>query len=188
MSNLSRRCLLRGASALVGAGALGACTVTTRNGVTTIAINVTEFTADATVALNVVKTVLGFTGVPSAVVTATNAAIAAIEGGLAALKTTAGASVTLTFDSTSVPGAVSSLIADIRLGASDISAAAALEGSAIGTVLAAEISSVSADVARIASLLQGIVTATVGISLAPEDAARDRVARIAAIKMRHGIA
>lgn len=188
MRDLSRRALLR-SSALVGAAALAACSLHTVNGVTTITIDVDEVVTDTSVALAVIKTGLGFTGIPAGVVTIINGAISLVQTGLTSFKAQAGSSLTLTFDSTSVPAALTSLISDIKTASANIAAVAKSEGNALSSSTAAQVSSISSDVGNIAAILESIIGMAVGARLGDVAAAQTgRMIQIDAIKARHGIA
>ncbi|MBM9401530.1 hypothetical protein JUN65_08015 [Gluconacetobacter azotocaptans] len=188
MTHLSRRAILRGATALAGASALGACAVSTNGNVTTITVDVDEVVTDTNVALAVIKTGLGFTGIPAGVVTIINGTIGLIQTGLTSFKATAGSSLSLTFDSTSVPAAFTSLIADIKTAAANIAAVAQSEGDALSSSTAAQVSSISSDVGNIAAILESIIGTAVGARLgAAASAQTGRLIQIDAIKARHGL-
>lgn len=180
--NISRRALFRGAAGLAGVAALGACTITTTNGVTTVTVNVKTVVSDVNVALGVAKTAMGFVGIPSTVVTVVDAGIATINGALSAFQNSAGDSLTLTFNSNSVPDALTSLIADMNVVAKNISATT----SALSSDLASKVSSVASDVANVASILESLIAAVVSARIGmTADQAREM--QILAIKARHGL-
>ena len=113
--HISRRTLLR-TSALGSVAALAACGVvssTTSNGVTTITVNVAQVAAWGAAIKNGAALIAGLPGVagtPQGAVVM--AIVAVVTADLAAFSTAAGGSVSLTFNSTSVPAAVSSLLTD----------------------------------------------------------------------------
>ncbi|GBQ28456.1 hypothetical protein AA12717_2958 [Gluconacetobacter sacchari DSM 12717] len=188
MRNSSRRSFLRGSAALLAGTALAACTAATSNGVTTITIDVDEVVTDVGIALSIGQTTLGFSGVPAGVVSVVNQGVAIIKTGLAAFQDSAGSSLSLTFDRSSPPAALTSLITDLRTVAANIAAVAESEGAALSSALLVKVSSISGDIGNIASILQAIVgtVATVQIGAAMA-ASQQRAAQIDAIKARHGL-
>ncbi len=174
-------------AAIAGAGALSACTVTTSGGVTTITLNVSEVVTDTDVALAIAKTVLGFTGIPAGVVSIVNAGIATIQAGLSGFQQAAGSSLVLTFDRSSPPAALMSLIGDLRTVSANISAVAQSEGAAISSSVLAQVQTISADVANIGAILESIVSAAAAAPLG-KTAAQGRAIQIDAIKARNGVA
>lgn len=186
MADFSRRSLLRALAAGSALAGLAACTVTTTNGMTTITLNVAEFAYDANIALSVVKTALGFAPIPATIVTIVNEAISLLQTGIAAFKTYAGSDISLTFDTTSVPSAIHSLINDVQTVSANISAIATSENAAISSDVMSKVEAVASDVANIASILTSIVSAAVGVGEGVT-AAQARVARIEAIKSRHDL-
>ena len=115
--HISRRTLLR-TSALGSVAALAACGVvssTTSNGVTTITVNVAQVAAWGAAIKNGAALIAGLPGIagtPQGAVVM--AIVAVVTADLAAFSTAAGGSVSLTFNSTSVPAAVSSLLTDAQ--------------------------------------------------------------------------
>ena len=112
----TRRAVLTGATALIPAAVLigcGAVTTTTTNGVTTITINVAQINAWATAFINAAALVAALPGIAG---TPTGLAITGVGGAakldLGAFTAVAGNSLSLTFNSTSAPAAVQSLLAD----------------------------------------------------------------------------
>lgn len=188
MRHSSRRSFLCGSAALLAGTALAACTATTSNGVTTITIDVDEVVTDVGVALSIGQTALGFSGVPAGIVSVVNQGVAIIKTGLSAFQASAGSSLSLTFDRSSPPAALTSLIADLRTGAANIAAVAESEGTALSSALLGKVGSVSADIGNIASILQAIIgtaaTVQVGAAMA---ATQQRAAQIDVIKARHGL-
>ena len=87
----------------------------TQNGVTTVTVNVAQLNAWGTALLNSAALILslpGIAGTPPA--TAISVVAMAIRTDLAAFVQTAGSNVTLTFDSSSVPAAIKSLMDDAQ--------------------------------------------------------------------------
>ncbi|EHH68357.1 twin-arginine translocation signal domain-containing protein [Gluconobacter morbifer] len=190
MRNPSRRGFLKAAlagSAVAGLAACGTISSSTSNGVTTIHIQNAEIISEVDTALDVAKTVLGFTSVPAAIVTAVNTAIALIEQGLAGYTAFAGTTTVLTFDSSSVPSAITSVIADIRQGAAGIAAAVTAEGANLSATLESRINSVATDVADVAGLLTSAVSA-VTADRRGASSETSRAVAIEAIRKRHGLA
>lgn len=112
---ISRRAIL-GTSALLPAAALVGCgivTTTKVNGVTTITVNVAQINAWAQAFGNGAAMVAGLPGI---VGTPAGAAIAAISAlvkvDAAAFNTAAAGSLTLTFNATSVPASIQSIVTD----------------------------------------------------------------------------
>lgn len=187
--SLSRREFLTKVGIGTGALALAGCTITTKDGVTTITMNVAEVVGDTNIALEVVKTVLGFTAVPAGVVSVVDEGISLITAGLTTFKNTAGSTLTLTFDATSVPAAFSSLVADMSTVSKQIAAVAETEAAYIDSTLMAKISSVSADVGTVSSVLSSILTTSTSTSLRSERVGGEagRRMRMDAVKARHGL-
>ncbi|MDE2342903.1 MAG: hypothetical protein KGL63_05840 [Betaproteobacteria bacterium] len=109
---LNRRSLLRASALTFPAIALAACTISTVNGVTTLTISVAQVVAWGTAFDNVAKTVAGLPGIPAAVSASATALAITIASNLAAFHKAAGSNVNLTFDRTSVPAVINSLLAD----------------------------------------------------------------------------
>lgn len=183
----SRRSFLRNAGFLACSTALGACSIATSNGVTTVTLNVNEVVADTNIALTIAQTGLGFVGLPTNIGTVVSEGITIIQNGLTAFKKASGGSVSLTFDKTSVPAAFTSLIADLQTASSNISAVAAQEKSALGDALSAKIVTISADIANVASVLQSILSAAVGTDVFGQTPEMRRAIRMEAIKTRYGL-
>ena len=143
MNRSTRRAVL----VLLPAAALSACgliTTTTTNGVTTITVNVAQLNNWGQAILNA-GTMLAplIPGVGPAVMAILNL----VSSDLAAVNKTAGGSVSLTFDSTSVPAALTSLLADGQ--------------KLIGTVspaLPAAASSVATEAQTVVNALQTVVS------------------------------
>lgn len=188
MHHPSRRSFLRGSAALLAGTTLAACTVTASGGVTTITLNVSEVLTDTNVALAVVKTALGFTGVPAAVVTAVNDGITLIQAGLSGFQQAAGSSLVLTFDGSSPPAALVSLIGDLRTVAANIAAVAQSEGTTLSSSVLTQVQTISTDVANIGAILESIISVTAAVSTgAATSALAQRAARIDAIRARYRV-
>lgn len=115
---MNRRALLRSAAPFVVTVYVGGCsifTTTTTNGVTTVTLNVAKINQYAQAFASGVATVLGVPGV-SVLLGVYLAPFQAIENAvvmdIAAFNAATGGSATLTFDATSVPASINSLIAD----------------------------------------------------------------------------
>lgn len=115
---MNRRCFLRATSALIPAALLGACgavTTTTTGGITTVSVNVAKIDAYAQAFQNAGNTILGMPGMaamlgPYALVA--SQVTAAVATDIAAFDKAAGGQTTLTFDATSVPASINSVLAD----------------------------------------------------------------------------
>jgi len=121
---MNRRSLLRASALVVPAALVAGCTTSTVNGVTTVTLNVAQVTNWGTAFLNCAKFVAGFSGLPAATVTLIDGVISTTEADLTTFETTTSGVVELKFDSTSVPAAVSSLLADGKTLVADLSAIA----------------------------------------------------------------
>ncbi len=188
MHHSSRRSFLRGSGALLAGMGLAACAATTSNGVTTITLDVDEVVTDVGIALSIGQTALGFSGVPAGVVSIVNQGVTIIKAGLVAFQSSAGSSLSLTFDRSSPPAALTSLIADLRTVSANIAAVAKSEGAALSSALLGKVSSVSTDIGNIASILEAIVgtVATAQVGTLMTDYQR-RAVQVDAIKARHGL-
>lgn len=185
--NFSRRNLLRG-GLLIGAGAaLTGCSFSTTNGVTTISVKNAVVENYTDVGLSVLTAALGFTGVPAAVVTVVDDGIAVIKAGLAAYVKNAGSTTTLTFDKNSVPAALTSLINDFSVVASNISAIATAEKSNLSSSLMTKISQVATDVASAGSVIESLISAVTAGPITGVSAEVRRQLIIDNIKARYGI-
>ncbi|GBR01212.1 twin-arginine translocation signal domain-containing protein [Acetobacter oeni] len=193
MTNLSRRNFLLNTA--LGGAALGltACTTATSGDTTTITINVSEITSDTTAALNIVKTVLAFTGVPAAVVTVADEVISAVETALTAWNAYSSGSSTITFTKGSAPAVVTSVLTALNTGSTELAAVVQSEASTLGGTLTSEISAVASDVASVAAVISSAVSTVTAAFLAPRSAGAApgspqwRAAEIAAIRSRHGV-
>lgn len=110
---MNRRSLLFASALVAPAALLAGCATSTANGVTTITLNVASVEAWSTAFLNASTLIAGLPGIagsgPSVVLMALANVIAA---DIASFKTAAGGNLSLTFDRTSVPKAITSLLAD----------------------------------------------------------------------------
>ena len=190
MKSLPRRNFLRTTALGLAATGLAACTKTTANGVTTYTLNVAEVTVDGTAALNIVKTVLAFTGVPSAVVTVADAAITGIQTALSAWNTFSQGEASITFDKSSVPTEFTSVITAIQNAATTVGNVVQSEAGTLSTDLIAKIQAVSADVASVAAVLDsaiGTVADSVALNYRGETPERHRRDQVNALLARHGL-
>lgn len=125
--DLSRRALLRSSALVPVAAALAACgavTETTTNGVTTVTVNVAQIDAWGRAFANGAKLIAGLPGLSGTATGLGISAVAAVvEADLAAFDKASGGSVSLAFNSTSVPAAVASLLADGKTLATDAAGA-----------------------------------------------------------------
>lgn len=184
--NLSRRFMLSGLP-MAGATLLAGCSFSTTKGVTKIIVDNAEVESYASVAVSVLKAALGFTGIPSVVVTAVDEGITILQAGIAAYVKSAGASTTLTFDKNSVPAALTSLINDFSTVAANISAVAVSEKSNLSTDLMSKISQVASDIASAGGVIDSLISALTSSSLAGTSAeVRGRLI-IDNMKLRYGI-
>ena len=116
---MHRRALFRSTSALIGLTVLSGCnliTTTTTNGVTTVTVAVAQIVSYAQAAINFTQLILGVVGV---VVDPTIASLLRITSttlaaDLQTFVTENSGKVTLSFDSTSVPSSISSLLTDCQ--------------------------------------------------------------------------
>lgn len=109
---LTRRSALRGTTALTASTLLPGCdpvTTTTTNGVTTTTINVADLDNWGTAFINAASLLAPFLGPVGTTILAIGTVA---KTDLAAVDSAAGGSLSLSFNSTSVPAAVSSLLAD----------------------------------------------------------------------------
>jgi hypothetical protein len=130
----TRRIALLSAASLLALAGCSAVTSTTTNGVTTITVNVADINAWAQAFLNGATFLLALPGVaalPAA--SLIGLALAAVKTDLAAFDSAAGGNVTLTFNSTSIPAAIKSVLTDGRTLLSD---AAGVPGAVPATVQA----------------------------------------------------
>jgi hypothetical protein len=179
MSNLSRRTFV----GVALAAPLAACAVSSSNGVTTITVNVAEITSDGNVAVQVLEALLGLSGLPATIVSAITTGVNTIEADVAAVTTGAAGSETYTFNTTSVPAFLSSLVSDVQEAGANL---ANVVNEVVSSSLASQIQSVASDVEAVASVIASIWTNTVSAS-PTESAAQHRADKIAIIKARHGL-
>ncbi|MFT8945989.1 MAG: hypothetical protein ABF876_05330 [Acetobacter aceti] len=190
-AHVERRTFIRGAAALLAAAGLAACKTTTTGNVTTITLNVAEVDTDGTAGLDVLKTVLAFTGVPATVLMVVDTSISGIETALAAWDKYCNGSATITYDASSVPTAATSVITALQNGASAISNVVSTESATLGTSLTSKITAVADDVASVGAIISGAVKALSSVSIGAETAGATPVAlrtqRVNAILLRHGL-
>ena len=114
--NLSRRAVLRTGCATLAAGLLAACTRTQLGTVTTITLNVAEVVDYGDAIVSFAQTALDLPVVATAMgpasVTLAGTVIAGLQSGLAAFRAAAGTSTSVTYDSTSIKTAFTSILAD----------------------------------------------------------------------------
>ena len=135
---MNRRSLLLGATALGMAGC-GIVTTTTTNGVTTITINVAKINQYAQAFASAVATVLGVPGVAVLLgpyLTPFQAIAGAVVQDIAAFNTATNGAAVLTYDSTSIPSAVTSVLNDGKSILSTISQALP-QTAIVGTLMSA---------------------------------------------------
>ena len=124
----TRRIALLSAASLLALAGCSAVTSTTTNGVTTITVNVADIDDWAEAFLNAAGLILALPGIaagPTGI--AITAVLAVIKADLAAFNAASGGNVTLTFNSTSVPAAIQSVLTD---GQTLLSDAAGVPGAA----------------------------------------------------------
>jgi hypothetical protein len=130
----TRRIALLSAASLLALAGCSAVTSTTTNGVTTITVNVADVDAWGQAFLNASGLILALPGIAALPVgAAISAVLAVIKTDLAAFDTASGGNVTLTFNATSVPAAIQSVLAD---GKTLLSDAAGVPGAVTATVQA----------------------------------------------------
>ena len=162
MSTLSRRSFLR-SSALVGATALTACTVTTTNGVTTITLDVTTVKNYGQAGLNAAATVTSFLSsfpalAPYAL--AITAAETALSGALSAFSSAAGSTLTISYNDATWKTRVDSILSDLDTLAAAIESA--LSGS--GAVLSSSVLSNARTAYSALATLISVFKALLGVS------------------------
>jgi hypothetical protein len=152
---LYRRHVLLGTTAL-GLAGCSAITSTTTNGVTTYTVNVAEITAWGQAFANGATMIGGLPGLLGTPIGLGIVAVSAVvKADLTAFAATAGSQLTLTFDSTSVPAAVNSLLGD---GKTLLTDAAGALGNVASTVITTAQTYVSA-VQTVVSLLSAAIGA-----------------------------
>lgn len=158
--NISRRTTLLRTAAILPVAALAACgvfTSTTTNGVTTITINVAQVNAWGAAFINAAALVSGLPGIAGTPAGLAIVAVGAVaKTDLAAFTATAGASVSLTFDKTSAPAAIQSLLTDGQTLLTDAQGA-------LGSVAPASLGSAQTYVAAIQTIVS-LFTAAMGVS------------------------
>ena len=109
---MNRRSILIGALAAVPLAACGIISSNKSNGVTTITISVTDVQNWGAAIANAAKLLSVLPGIPASTAAVVSAVETKVLADLTAFTTAAGSSLTLTFDSTSVPAAINSLLSD----------------------------------------------------------------------------
>lgn len=112
---MDRRLLLRNSALFIPFVTLAGCgivTTTTTNGVTTTTVNVKQIQTWATAFENAATLVASLPGVPTSIATILKLVNNQINIDLAAFDTATSGKLTLTFDATSPPAALSSLLTD----------------------------------------------------------------------------
>jgi hypothetical protein len=133
---MNRRHLLRATALAVPAIALGACTVTTANGVTTITVNTQLAVAYASGLAALASALVGLPGLSVAIgasLPAVEAAIADVNAAVPAINSAAGGSASFSFNTTSAPAFIASLLADAASLKNDATAAVTALGSSVPT-------------------------------------------------------
>ncbi|GAN83767.1 hypothetical protein F1645_16295 (plasmid) [Novacetimonas hansenii] len=177
--------------AVASLAALPGCSSSKDGNVTTITVNVSEIDTDGTAALNILKTVLAFTGLPLAVADVVDDAIDGVEAALATWDKYCSGKQTVVFDATSVPTEASSVIAALQNAATTIGNVATSEAATLGTTLTSKITSVSSDIASLAAIVSSIVRTTAGLSLGAQASTltptQARMLQVNGILARHGL-
>lgn len=120
--NPTRRSFVTVAAAVPFVAACSAFTTTTTNGKTTVSVDVSKIDAWGQAFSNAGLLILGLPGVSALPIgAAITAGIALVKADLAAFDTAAGGNVTLTFDTSSVPAFVQSVLADGKTLLADVS-------------------------------------------------------------------
>lgn len=190
--NSTRRSIIKNIGGLAGILGLAACTVTKTGATTTVTINVAEITADINGASNIVKTILAFTSLPTATVTVIDTVLTGLNNAISSWNTYTKGKATITFDASSVPAEVLSVISTIDNAATTIQNNISSESSILSTNIISKIESVASDVASIGAIVSSAVTTTSAttslardaIGMTPEEWRQKQLARILA---RHGV-
>lgn len=160
---LSRRLLLS-ASALIPVAACGIVSTNTTNGVTTLTVDVAQVSAWGQAFANAALLISGLPGVAGTSVGTLIAGVSVTaKTDLAAFTTFAGNNVSLSFNSTSVPAAISSLLADGQTLLVDAGGVTGLSSS-VATTAQTYIDAISTLVA----LFQGALSSGVAAAMAPK--------------------
>lgn len=132
---ISRRHALLGVTALTGLSGCSLFTTTTTNGVTTVTINVAALTAYGQAFINGASLIGSLPGIATSPVGLIIVGLApVVSADLAAFSKAANGALTLSFDSTSIPNAIQSLLKDGQALATDAQAAlGAVAGTALTT-------------------------------------------------------
>lgn len=164
---LSRRVLLA-AFPLASVAGLMACTSTTVNGVTTDTLNVASFDADVSAGIKLAQAIFANSLVSGALGAATTAAISTIIGdigtALSGLLTSAGTSATITFDSTSVPAAITSILSDLEKIGGYVQTAVAALGSTLPSDVSGYVSAFTTLLSVIAAIVPLVAAKRSGIA------------------------
>lgn len=135
MSTLSRRGFLR-SSALMGAMALTACTVTTTHGVTTITLDVARVKNYGQAGLNAAATVTSFLSafpVLAPYALAITVAEKALSGALSAFSSAAGSTLSISYNDATWKTRVDSILSDLDTLSAAIESAIAGSGAALSS-------------------------------------------------------
>lgn len=159
MKSLSRRSFLR-TSALVGATALTACTVTTTNGVTTITLDVTKVKNYGQAGLNAAATVTSFLSTFPAMTPyalAITATETTLSGALSAFSTAAGSTLTISYNDASWKTRVDSILTDLDTLAAAIESAIGGSGSVLSSSVLADAKTAYNALATIISVFKALL-------------------------------
>lgn len=159
MSTLSRRSFLRW-SALIGATALTACTVTTTNGVTTLTLDVARVKNYGQAGLNAAATVTGFLSTFPALAPyalAITAAETALSGALSAFSTAAGSTLTISYNDATWKTRVDSILTDLDTLAGAIESAIAGSGSALSATVLTNAKTADSALATLISVFKALL-------------------------------
>lgn len=168
----TRRNFMRTIVAGTAIGALGACTITTSGGVTTLSLNVAKVVAYGQAGINAVSMILSVAAVSSAIgapaVAIINTSATALEAALAAFKTTAGSAVTVSYDNTSVKTAVDSVLSDLKTVAANLSSAVAGASTSVSSDILSTLNTTLKAVETVLSAFEAVLGVAVKRSLMTE--------------------
>ena len=123
----SRRGVLKGIAALAGAGAVAACTSVTKNGVTTISLNVAEIDNYAQAGLSAEQMIMSIAPIaaliPAPIATAITTDTKILVGALDSFKAATKGLLTVDYDNTDWNTRVNSVLSSIQTVESDLVAA-----------------------------------------------------------------
>lgn len=145
------------AAAIASLAMTTGCHVSTTNGVTTVTIEVSEIDSYATAALNIIKTILSFTSLPTAVTTAANLAISGIQSALTAWDKYSNGQASIVFDRTSVPTELQSVLKSVQDAGNTLASVAASEADVLGDKLTGRVQVISQDVSSLASIISSAI-------------------------------